>query len=199
MIIEDKDFRNYALRLVDDGYIPIFGEFKDTLQEVVIECIWKAKALGKDPVTLLINSNGGFNLAFSAIKAVMIESGLTFHGLVLGKAFSNGFNILQQCSVRKAVRDAAFMFHWGSQSLNNAELDALIAGEKWVVETIIEREMLTLVQVSERTGVPVKDLKKYAARERYFTAKQAKEIGFLDEIIPDLPKGVSDALSKKDS
>ncbi|MBI1863869.1 ATP-dependent Clp protease proteolytic subunit [Candidatus Woesebacteria bacterium] len=200
MIIEWPEFRKMALKLIDGGYIPIFGEMNEQLEEVVIECIFVSKNTGKKSMTLLINSTGGWNLTYAAIKAAMIESGLEFNGLVMGRAFSNAFNLLQQCDTRSAVEDASLMFHWGNSRLGNQELAALIAGETWPVEHALAIELMTAEQVSRRTGLSVEKLKEFALYERSFTAQQAFEMKFLDQVIRNLPKKVQQMLEdgKKD-
>jgi ATP-dependent protease ClpP protease subunit len=97
----------------------------DKLAEIAVECIFKARSLKKKRLTLLINSNGGFNTCLAAIKGAMIESGIQFTGLVMGNASSNAFHFLQQCHKRIAVTDAYMMFHWGYQRWDNHQLDAL--------------------------------------------------------------------------
>lgn len=196
MIVDWVEFRKFALSLTEDGYIPIFGEFVDQLAEIANECIWKLKKSGKKQVTLLIDSTGGMNTTFASIKATMLETGLEFRGLVMGKAYSNGFNILQQCDHRAAVKDAYLMFHWGTQRLSNSELAALISGEMWPIEAAIEAELMTAQTVSERTGTSVDQLTVYALYERYFIATQALKENFIDEVISDLPPKLKEKLKK---
>jgi ATP-dependent protease ClpP protease subunit len=196
VIIDYVKFRENAVAMVDDGYIPIFGEFNDQMSEIVNECIWKAKKGGKKEVTLLIDSNGGNNNAFNSIRATMIESGITYRGLVLGRAYSNGFNILQACHTREALSGANLMFHWGSQTFNNAELTALIDGEAWVLEFAIERELQTMRMVAKRTGISEKELRKIAAQERYYPAKFALKANMIDRILDVIPAKVKESLKE---
>lgn len=199
MIIEPKELRAFVQQMSEQGYLPIFGEFNDQMEEIVVEAILRAKIKGTKTLTLLINSNGGQTNVFSSIKATMLESGITFKGIVMGKAASNGFNMLQQCNERVAVRDAMLMFHWGQQQFSNQMLAAMVAGETWPVELAVEKELLYARQVSERTGVSMDDLMRFALYERYFTASQALAIHFIDSIIDDLPAKVKQALEQSQS
>ena len=197
MITEWPEFRKMALDLSEDGYIPIFGEFNEQLEEVVIQCILLARKKDKDNITLLINSNGGFNVIYAAIKSAMIESGIEFTGLVSGKAYSNGFNILQQCNRKLAVHESLIMFHWGRQYLNNNELAAIVSGETWPIDNAKREVMYIAEQASDRSGVPIEKLIEFALYERYFSAEEALRLNFIDEIIKDLPQKVKEAVKSK--
>lgn len=195
MIIENVDFRKFALRLLEScSYIPIFGEMNEQLEEIVVECIFKAKVEGRKEITLLINSAGGMNKVFAGIKAAMIESGLKFIGLVMGHSGSNGFNLLQQCDKRIAIRDSTLMFHWGSQRLSNSEIAAIIKGDTWPIENLVEDELNSARQVSDRTGIHIDVLKEFALYERRFKPKDAKSLNIIDEIILDLPDKVRESM-----
>lgn len=196
MIVDYVKFRDNALLMAEGGYVPIFGEFLEPLGEVVNECIWKIKRASKKDAILLIDSNGGDNAVFSSIRATMVESGLIFRGLVLGKAYSNGFNILQACHKREILSGANVLFHWGSQQIGNNMLNALINGKKWVPEYIVEKELVVLRFVSKRTGISEKVLMELAAEERMIPAKFALELGMVDEIIDTIPVEVSTALKE---
>ncbi len=196
MIIDYVKFRENALGMVVDGYVPIFWEFNDQMSEIVNECIWRAKKDGKTELTLLIDSNGGSNWAFNSIRGTMIESGIVFRGLVLGKALSNGFNILQACHQREALAGATLMFHWGNQTFNNSELNAMINDEAWVIEFAIEKELQTLRFVSKRTGISEKQLRKIAVQERFYPAKFALKENMIDKIIDEIPMAVKKSLKE---
>ncbi|MBP7118998.1 ATP-dependent Clp protease proteolytic subunit [Candidatus Woesebacteria bacterium] len=196
VIVDYVKFRDNALLMAEDGYIPVFGEFNEPLAEIVGECIWKIKRSGKKEATLLIDSGGGKNVAFNTMRSTMIESGLTFRGLVLGRACSNGFNILQACHTRESVSGAYFMYHWGTAWLGNNELDALINGEQWVIDFVIEMEMNTMRFISERTGIPIKELKTIAKQERYYPAKFALKANMIDRIINHVPLAIIETMKE---
>lgn len=187
MIIDPVEFRRLAISLASNQCIPIFGEINAQLEEIVIESIFKFRSGGDKKVTLLINSGGGFDYCYTGIKAAMLESGIAFRGLVMSRAHSNGFRILQDCDSRVAVSDATLMFHWGGARLGNSELAALMAGETWPTEAVINTQLLVLRQAIARTGLSEEDLRRFALYERYFSAEEALKFNMIDEIIPDLP------------
>lgn len=187
MIADWKDYRQTALALVDNGYIPVFGEFCPELEEIVVECILLAFRKGRKEITLLINSNGGRNDCFNGIKAAMTMTKIKFTGLVMSRASSNGFRLLQHCQKRQAIRNALIMMHWGQISFNNQELAAIMAGETWPLDLIREIKETTLTEVCQRTGIGHDKLVEYSLYERFFTAQQAKDINFIDEVVTDVP------------
>lgn len=198
MIADPKEFRSLAMQLAEIGYIPVFGEMNENLDEIVVECILKCIQKKVKKVTFLINSGGGFNNTYSAIVAAMYEARLAdtcFDGLVMGKACSNAFMLLQHCDKRSATRDSMLMFHWGSQKLGNSELSALIAGETWPIEHAKRVEMVTAEIVSDRSGISVEQLISFALYERWFVAEEALAMKFIDEIVQDLPQKVKAGLT----
>lgn len=190
MIKDWKSYREQALRMAEDGYILVFGEFCPELEEIVIDSLFLAKSKGKKQVTLLINSFGGKNSAYNSIKGAMTVSGLKFVGIVLGYAKSNAFHLLQLCHKRIALKITTLMFHWGSYQFNNSEISATRRGETWPLDLMIQCELLEAECVSKRTGMPLEKLIEYAEQERNFTGADAVKVGFVDELIDDLPADI---------
>lgn len=186
-----------ALDMAADSYIPIYGEFCKELEEIVVECIELAKRKGKKTVTLLINSNGGSDDSFTSIKGAMEHSKLEFTGFVTARARSNGFRLLQHCHTRVAVRNATLLFHWGYHKLINSDIAALMDGENGPIDYLVNTRKVIAQEVHQRTGVPIKDLYKYALYERQFLAEDARNMNFIDEIVEDVPDRVQKAEKEK--
>jgi len=194
MIADWKDYRQMSLGLVENGYIPVFGEFCPELEEIVVECILMAFKKGKKTMTLLINSYGGKDNSFNGIKAAMTMTGIQFTGLVMSRASSNGFRLLQHCHKRQAIRNAMLMFHWGQWPLGNSELAALLAGQNWPLDLLLEARRTILQEVHQRTGVSIDQLTEFALYERFFTAEQALQLNFIDKVIDDIPTKMKHSL-----
>jgi ATP-dependent protease ClpP protease subunit len=187
MIKDWKTFRDQSLKLSLEGSILIYGEFCKELEEIVLDSLLVARSEGYKDITLLINSFGGRNIVYTAIKGAMALSGLKYRGIVIGVAYSNGFNLLQSCHTRLAISGSFLMFHWGNNGFNNQESAAIEAGETWPVITMRANLRDRVKFVSKRTGVSVKKLKMFARQERCFTVTESLELGFLDLVLPDLP------------
>jgi len=102
-------------------------------------------------------------------------------------AKSNGFNILQLCNKRVAMNSSLLMYHWGSCTLDNDEISAIVSGEKWPLERIFMAQHLQVEEISRRTKVAKQTLESFASQEREFSGREALELGFIDEIIDSLP------------
>ena len=187
MIKDWKTFRDMALDLTKKGYIPVYGDFCPELEEVVTECIFLIQKQGMKTATLLINSNGGQNDCFTAIRAAMLQAGIEFTGLVMARARSNGFRLLQICKTRKALSNSDLMFHWGQYRLENNELSAIMEGHSWVLRHVRNGRLTMIQEVSKRTGVSIENLRQYALFERNFSAEEALKMNFIDKVVRDPP------------
>lgn len=191
MIKSWPDFRILALDLLELGYIPIFDYFNPELKEVVVECILRAMKKDKKALTFLIDSGGGQDDCFRAIKGTMSASGITFTGLVTSKAGSNAFRLLNICHLRQAMNDAYIVFHWGETSIGNAEIAAIFDGEAWPVENILSWRRPFLNEVHERSGLAIDTLKHFAVTERPIYAEEALRLNMIDKIVNSLPNSVA--------
>ena len=187
MIKDWKMYREQALKLAEEGTILVYGEFCPEMEEIVLDALQVARSKGKKEATVLINSNGGKNRAYTTIKSAMALSGMKFTAIVIGAAYSNGFMLLQTCHRRLAVPGSFVMFHWGSSTLLNSELAAIFAGETWPIETMKRSEMQAAEFVANRTGVSIERLIEFALYERNFMVEEAVRVGFLDAVLPELP------------
>lgn len=183
MIRDWKNLREQSLRLANEGYLLIYGDFCSELEEIVLECIDVVKQKGHKKAVVLINSTGGANSCYNAIKGALVASGLRTVGYVLGYALSNAFLTLQLCEKRFAIESADLLFHWGWYKLGNQELASIVAGKTWVLEHVISVQMVETEMVSKRTGIPVKTLMEYALYNRHFTANEGLKLKMIDEIV----------------
>ena len=192
MIKDWNAYADIAFQLLERvGMIPVFGEFKEELEEVVVDCVAKARLKGRKQITFIINSNGGSNDTLTSMRGITILAGLKTVGIVIARARSNGFRLLQLCEKRLAIPGANLMFHWGSCSLGNADISALMDGQDWPIEHIKRVRFAYASEIAARTGISLEALMQYANYERQFTAEQALEVGLLDEIIPRIPEEAS--------
>lgn len=196
MIKDAKERRDYALAHVDDGIIPVYGEFNEDLTEIIVDCIQKAHQKGLKEIRLHIDSDGGWVESWSAIVAKMNETNIEFTGVVFGKALSSGLMLLLHCHKRCAYSAAKILFHWGGSSIRNSEFAALMAGKDPMEYHRIRLSRMAQI-VSDRTGISIEKLHELALYESSLTADQALELGFIDEILPDVPAKIKQANGKK--
>jgi ATP-dependent Clp protease protease subunit len=79
---------------------------------------------------------------------------------------------------RYALPHARIMMHQPSGGLGGSASDIKIQAEQMI---FIKREMAKLI--AEHTGQTVEQIEKDSDRDRWFTAEQAKEYGFVDHVV----------------
>jgi ATP-dependent protease ClpP protease subunit len=183
-------YRKMALDMTAEGFIPIFGKFDRDLKEVTRECIIFAKSQGKEQISLLIDSGGGQMDTTSTIRACMLLSEIEFTGIVLGRAMSAAFNLLQTCHKRIALPNASLMFHWGSRTFTNSALAALNSGNMHPIESYLKEAAQVVKYISERSGLTEEKLRELATYDMHLTALDGIEMGLLDSLLENLPKNI---------
>lgn len=150
--------------------------FKDDLYKV-----------GKSrPVTVKVNSPGGEIFAAAAIRAILQDYPARVTADIIGLAASAATVVVGGASVVKMRDTATFMIHdpstiaWGTIDEMQQAVDIL----KTVKETILNG-------YEAKTGLKRDKLSQLMRDETWMTAAQAKELGFVDEVISgDKPKAV---------
>lgn len=157
-------------------------ELLDTLTPAMVEEFSRVPRTTTE-IELLIDSDGGLTRRcksiVNAIRALK-GYGVTTNALVLGKAHSSAFIILQECKLRKATPLADLMFHAPAKLRLGRE------GEPFTVDERNPQHPMHLEQIrviSERSGLPEAVLLEWAEQEKHFTAEEALRNHFIDEIV----------------
>lgn len=186
-----NDYAGMASQLFSQkGFIPIMAEFGPELQEITIALLWRA--IGEEKkIKFLIDSSGGSAAACIAMRNVLLlaqleSPTLEVIGIVLSRAHSSAFFLLQACTKRIAIEGATLLLHWGNNMFGNNERAALMRGETWPIEHLREYNESMVKVVAKRTGVSEEKLRDFADRERFFTASEARKENFVDVVIPSL-------------
>lgn len=142
--------------------------FKDELYKV-----------GKSrPVTVKVNSPGGEVFAAAAIRAILEDYPARVTADIIGLAASAATIVVGGANVVKMRDTATFMIHdpatiaWGTIDEMQQVVDIL----KTVKETILNG-------YEAKTGLKREKLSQLMKDETWMTAEQAKELGFVDEVI----------------
>ncbi|MCW2889205.1 MAG: ATP-dependent Clp protease, protease subunit [Streptosporangiaceae bacterium] len=131
-------------------------------------------------LTLYINSPGGSVDAGMAIYDVMQYLPGDVATVALGLAASMGQSLL--CAgthgKRYALRHARVMMHQPSGGIRGTASDIRIQAEQslYLKRILAERTAF-------HTGRPVEEIERDADRDRWFTAAQARDYGFVDHVI----------------
>jgi ATP-dependent Clp protease, protease subunit len=131
-------------------------------------------------VALWINSPGGSVPSMLAIRDVMRLVPCDVSTLALGLACSAGQFLLTAGAPGKryALPHAQVLMHQPSGGIGGTASDIRIQAEQmlYIKRTLFERTAF-------HTGRPIEEIERDADRDRWFTAEEAKEYGFVDQVI----------------
>jgi ATP-dependent Clp protease protease subunit len=131
-------------------------------------------------IALYINSPGGSVTAGMAIFDTMQFVDCDVATYAMGLAASMGQFLLSAGTrgKRYALPHARIMMHQPSAGIGGTASDIAIQAEQF---RLTKAEMAKLI--SEHTGQPLEQIQADSERDRWFTAEQAKEYGFVDEVV----------------
>lgn len=131
-------------------------------------------------ISLYINSPGGSVTAGMAIYDTMKYAPCDIATYGMGLAASMGQFLLSAGTKGKryALPHARIMMHQPSAGVGGTAADIAIQAEQFAYT---KREMAELI--AEFTGQTVEQITRDSDRDRWFTAQQAKEYGFVDHVI----------------
>jgi len=134
-------------------------------------------------ISLYINSPGGSVSAGLAIYDTMRLIPNDVSTLAMGLAASMGQFLLSAGTPGKryALPHSRILMHQGSAGIGGTAIDIEIQAEN------LEHVKGVLIGlIAEHTGQPREVIERDSLRDRWFTADQAKEYGFVDEVLSDL-------------
>jgi ATP-dependent Clp protease protease subunit len=145
----------------------------------------------KRDINLYINSPGGSVTAGMAIFDTMELIECDVATWAMGLSASMGQFLLSAGSrgKRYALPHARILMHQGSAGLYGTASDIKIQAEQW---NLTKREMAEITAL--HTGQTVEQVEKDSDRDRWFTAEEALEYGFVDHIVrraSEVPGGVA--------
>ena len=131
-------------------------------------------------ISLWINSPGGSVSAMLAIRDVMRLIPNDVATLAMGMAASAGQFLLSAGAPgkRHALPHARILLHQGSAGIGGTAMDIEIQAKdlRYTRDTV-------LALVSEDTGQSVETIERDSRRDRWFSAEEAREYGFVDHVV----------------
>jgi ATP-dependent Clp protease protease subunit len=168
-------------RLLKDRIIFVSGEIETNMSNTVVaQLLFLEKEDPNADIEMFINSPGGEVSAGMAIIDTMNFIKCNVSTIAVGLAASMGTILLAngKRGKRFALPNSKIHIH---QPLGGARGQASdIAIE---AEDILKTREILYKMLSDNTGQPMKQIEKDADRDKYFTAKEAKEYGLIDKII----------------
>jgi ATP-dependent Clp protease, protease subunit len=152
----------------------------DIANRICAELVLLASEDDKRDISLYINSPGGSVYAGMAIYDVMQYVPNDIATYAMGMAASMGQFLLTAGAPGKryALPHAQILMHQPSGGIGGTASDIRIQAEQmlYIKRTLFER-------TAYHTGQPIEQIEKDADRDRWFTADEAKDYGFVDQVI----------------
>lgn len=135
------------------------------------------KGAGK-PVTLFINSPGGEVIAASVIRSILQEYSGSITADIVGLAASAATVMVTGADRIRMRESALFMIHdpSGIAFGNIDEIKSFLDILKTVKDSIVDT-------YQTKTGLDREKLAKMMTDETWLTAREAKDLGFIDEVV----------------
>jgi len=184
VIEKDRDGeRAYDIysRLLKDRILFVTGPIETEMANTVVaQLLFLEKENPKEDIQMFINSQGGQITAGMAILDTMNYIKCDISTIAVGLAASMGTVLLANGTKGKrfALPNSKIHIHQPIGGVEGQASDIAIEAEE-----ILKTKRLLYEFLSERTGKSVKQIEKDADRDKYFTAKEAKEYGLIDKII----------------
>lgn len=168
-------------RLLRERIIILGSEVRDTnANEITAQLLLLAAEDPEKDITLYINSPGGSVTAGMAIYDTMMLIEPDVATTAMGLAASMGQFLLTAGAPgkRSALPHARILMHQPSAGVGGTAADIAIQAD---MLDRSKREMAELI--AEHTGQPVERIIADSDRDRWFTAAEALEYGFIDQVI----------------
>ena len=168
-------------RLLRERIIFLGQPVDDTIANQI--CAQLLLLAAEDPsrdIALYINSPGGSVTAGMAIFDTMTFVDCDIATYAMGLAASMGQFLLSAGTrgKRYALPHARILMHQPSAGIGGTASDIAIQAEQFKLTKI---EMAKLI--AEHTGQPLEQIQADSERDRWFTAQQALEYGFVDHVV----------------
>lgn len=168
-------------RLLDERIIFLGSQVEDSVANLI--CAQMLLLAAEDPdrdIYLYINSPGGSVTAGMAIYDTMQYVNNDVATVAMGLAASMGQFLLSagEPGKRYALPHARIMMHQPSGGLGGTASDIKIQAEQML---LIKKQLAELIAV--QTGQTLEQVERDSDRDRWFTADQAKDYGFIDHVV----------------
>jgi ATP-dependent Clp protease protease subunit len=173
-----------ADRLLHQRIIVLGQEVDDAIANKI--CAELLLLSAEDPhrdISLYINSPGGSVSAGLAMYDTMRLIPNDVSTLAMGLAASMGQFLLSAGTPGKryALPHSRILMHQGSAGIGGTAIDIEIQAEN-----LEHTKNVMLGLIAEHTGQPLEQIERDSLRDRWFTAEEAREYGFVDRVLTDV-------------
>lgn len=165
-----------SFRVLAPGTWALFGPIDSPTILDIYQAL--ARSPRREDITWLVSSPGGDATLASGLIHQLRKSRTSLELRVVGEAASAAVDLLLAGTERTAVPSAQFLTHpttfSGDVTPDNAReaADCLRTADEWILR-----------QLSRRSQKTLRFWRSFFARERFFDAKEALRLGFIDEIL----------------
>ena len=176
----ERSFDIYS-RLLKERIIFLGTPIDDGVANVVMAQLLHLESEDPDrDINMYINSPGGSFTALTAIYDTMqfVQNDVATVGLGLAASMGQFLLCAGAKGKRYATPHARIMMHQPSGGIGGTAADIAIQAEQmlYVKKTMAER-------IAFHTGQPVEQIEKDSDRDRWFSAQEAMEYGFVDHVV----------------
>lgn len=178
--------RTVSDRLLDARILMLADEVSDdSAHRLVTELLALSADDPESDVCLFINSPGGSVLAGLAVYDVMQLIPNDVVTVATGLAASMGQVLLCAGAAGKrfALPNAQVLMHEGSAGIGGSASDVAIQADNLVATVDRMRSI-----IARHTGRSIDDVARDVGRDRWFDAEEAREYGFVDEVVVSLDR-----------
>ncbi|MGX7679158.1 ATP-dependent Clp protease proteolytic subunit [Jatrophihabitans sp. DSM 45814] len=168
-------------RLLRERIIFLGQQVDDTIaNQICAQLLLLSAEDSSRDINLYINSPGGSVTAGMAIFDTMqfVECDVATYSLGLAASMGQFLLSAGQKGKRYALPHARIMMHQPSAGIGGTASDIAIQAEQF---RLTKKEMAQLI--AEHTGQSVEQIQADSERDRWFTAQQALEYGFVDHVV----------------
>jgi len=181
-IIENNEVYDLPSKLFQQNIITIFGEINQEMAySTISQLLYLDSTDTKEPINIYINSEGGVVYDGLAIIDVINSMNKKVNTICTGIAMSMGASILASgTGVRKALPNSRIMIHSVSSGTQGVVHDMEVS----MKETLyLQDKLMKILSDTTKGKTSFKEIKKLTQRDKYLSPKEAKDLGFIDEII----------------
>lgn len=178
--------RTVSDRLLDARILMLADEVTDdSAHRLVTELLALSADDPESDICLFINSPGGSVLAGLAVYDVMQLIPNDVVTVATGLAASMGQVLLCAGAAGKrfALPNAQVLMHEGSAGIGGSAADVAIQADNLVATVDRMRSI-----IARHTGRPIDEVARDVGRDRWFDADEAREYGFVDEVVASLER-----------
>ena len=185
-----REMRRFSLPFVAPGRIlSLVGPVTIDRCTLLADSVRRLDREGTSPILLVVDTIGGSSIGAQIVAAVISFCRSPTIGLVISRAASAGFTVLQACDLRLALATSYVMTHYTNlrdpeTPITNARsIDSL---QDWMQMRMSFRKAMWTRQeesLCRLTGLDPERIKEMLGRDRDVSAMEAFQLGFIDGIV----------------